>query len=469
EKKKQHGATSNECTVVAFTQCRQGILGTYMAAQALRVAAHKQGVTIAVEVKHFDGVSGQILPTTIANAHAAIVVGGSGDDRLLGKPVLYSSVNDCIRNAERLIVRAKEEDAPTYESQQSINDSAPVHGSIFGWIHHHLTYASTKVFPFFLSGCTLIFLSYLFGVTSFLSTAADYHPFSELLMSLGLNVVLALGLPIFSGNLARSIAGRHAFAPGVICGLLLYQAGVGLWGALLAGFVAGGVTYAVVKGFRGTLVGFEGIKQLALYPVLSILLSGIFTLYFTLYPVQMLAQNLERLLHERVYSSDVFDAGILSALMNIDFGGIVSKIAFSIGSSSIQSDMGLMVASITVASMSAPIGIGLSALLFKTRFSYAERVYAIPTILFGMAFLPESVIPFALKDPLRIMFASILGGVCAGISAYSFGVSLSATNGGFFTFNHVQASPIGFLLSLLLGVFVTVLALRFLKPERYDV
>ena len=103
----KHAAAATK-TVVAITACPTGIAHTYMAADALKLAAERAGVDFVVETQGSSG-STPLAAATIAGADAVIFatdVGVKDRGRFAGKPVIASGVKRAINEPDKMIAEA---------------------------------------------------------------------------------------------------------------------------------------------------------------------------------------------------------------------------------------------------------------------------------------------------------------------------------------------------------------------------
>jgi len=84
------------------------------------------------------------------------------------------------------------------------------------------------------------------------------------------------------------------------------------------------------------------------------------------------------------------------------------------------------------AGMTAPLGVALATSLFRNRFTAEEREAGKATAVLGLAFITEGAIPFAAKDPFRVIPSLMLGSATAGALSMVLGCQLRVPHGGFF-------------------------------------
>lgn len=107
---------------------------------------------------------------------------------------------------------------------------------------------------FVVAGGVLTAVSFLWGITSFSSTAPDYNSFAAMLKYIG-GISMGLMVPVLSAYIAESIGKRPALVPGFVAGMIAIQGlpvspeglidagghgvGFGFLGGIIGGFLAG--------------------------------------------------------------------------------------------------------------------------------------------------------------------------------------------------------------------------------------
>ena len=98
--------------LVAITACPTGIAHTYMAAEQLERVAKKMGFSIKVETQGAMGIENELEENDIKEASAVIFAVGipvQKAERFEGKKIFEVSVQEAIKNAEKILQKVKEE------------------------------------------------------------------------------------------------------------------------------------------------------------------------------------------------------------------------------------------------------------------------------------------------------------------------------------------------------------------------
>ena len=122
-------------------------------------------------------------------------------------------------------------------------------------------------------------------------------------------------------------------------------------------------------------------------------------------------------------------------------------------------------ASVMAGGMVPPVGIALSLVLFKKKYTEEERERTAGTLFMGLSFITEGALPFVFSDVFRVIPSCIAGSVLAGLLCSLYGCQLPAPHGGIFVLP-VMSHPLLFLTALSAGSAVTALLLGALKKNR---
>ena len=161
-------------------------------------------------------------------------------------------------------------------------------------------------------------------------------------------------------------------------------------------------------------------------------------------------------------SSKVVLGIVLGGMMAIDMGGPFNKAAYVFGTAAIAAGNYDIMAAVMIGGMTPPIGIALSTLLFKNRFTKSEQQTTVTNFIMGMSFITEGAIPFAASDPLRIIPPCVVGSAVAGALSMAFGCGSRAPHGGLFVIGIIENAPM-FLVALVVGAVITMAGIVLLK------
>ncbi|WP_163997126.1 PTS fructose-like transporter subunit IIB [Pyxidicoccus caerfyrddinensis] len=449
--------------LVAITACPTGIAHTFMAAEALTRAAKAKGYTIKVETQGSVGAKNLLTPEEIAAADAVIIGADThvSTERFAGKRLLKTSVGEALKQADSVIERALALPvvAPgTPAAAAPAQAVARAKGEPAGPYKHLLTGVSFML-PFVVAGGLVMALSFVFGIDAFKQEGT----LPAALMQIG-QAAFALMVPALAGYIAYSIADRPGLAPGFIGGMLASRIEAGFLGGIAAGFLAG----YVARWFRDHIrlpANLEGLKPVLILPLLSSLVVGLLMVYVIGAPVAAIMHGLTDFLSGMSGTNAILLGLLLGAMMAIDTGGPINKAAYAFAVGLLGSSTFTPMAAVMAAGMTPPLGLALATVVARNRFTLQEREAGKAAAVLGLAFISEGAIPFAAKDPLRVIPSIMFGSAVTGALSMWFGCELRAPHGGVFVLaipNAVQ--PVGlYLVSIVAGTLATTLALVVLK------
>lgn len=453
-----------EDLILAVTACPTGIAHTYIAADSLKNKAKEMGVNIKVETDGSSGVKNELTKEEIEKAKAVIIAADKHVEtaRFNGKKVIFTSTSKAIKNPEELINNSLSGDIPIYTSSEKEKESLS-NETIGAQIYKHLMNGVSNMLPFVVGGGILIAVCFMFGIKSFMPGDPHYNAFSKLLHDIGANNAFTLMVPVLAGFIGMSIADRPGFAPAMVGGYIAANNGAGFIGGLIAGFLGGYSVVLLKKLFAKLPKSFDGLKPVLLYPLFGIFITGAIMYLVVVNPVKALNSGIQYWLGNMGTTNKVFLGMLLGAMMSIDMGGPVNKAAYTFGIAMIQAGNYGPQAAIMAGGMVPPLGIAIATTIFKNKFTNKERDAGKTCYVMGASFITEGAIPFAAADPIRIIASSVVGSAVTGGLSMAFNISLPAPHGGIFVIPVVNGSPWLYILSILIGSFITAFMIGILK------
>ena len=447
--------------LVAITACPTGIAHTFMAAAALEKGAARLGHVMRVETQGSVGAKNALTPEEIAAADAVVIAADTGVDtsRFAGKRLITAGTGDALKDAPGLIKRALAAE-PMAGAAQGSGAPAPAKATQAPGVYKHLMTGVSYMIPLVTAGGLCIALSFAFGIEAFKVPGS----LPAALFQIGAQSALALMVPVLAAFIAFSIADRPGLAPGFVGGALANAVGAGFLGGIAAGFLAG----YVARFLRDKLPfpeSLEGLKPVLVIPLLASLITGLLMIYVLGTPIAAALAWLTQFLQGMGTSNAVLLGLLLGAMMAADMGGPINKAAYAFGVGLLGSETFAPMAAIMAAGMTPPLGIALATFIARNRFSQEERDAGKAAAILGAAFITEGAIPFAAKDPVRVIPALVAGSALAGGLSMLLGCTLRAPHGGIFVVGIPGAvgNPLGYLVAIVAGTVVTGLVLAVLK------
>ncbi|WP_148880193.1 fructose-specific PTS transporter subunit EIIC [Streptococcus sp. Marseille-P7376] len=487
-------ATEGGDFLVAVTACTTGIAHTYMAQEALQKVAAEMGVGIKVETNGASGVGNKLTAEDIKKAKAVIIAADKAVemDRFDGKPLINRPVADGIRKTEELINLALSGNAEVYKAANggAVAASSNEKLSLGGAFYKHLMSGVSQMLPFVIGGGIMIAIAFLLdqilGVPQDqLSNLGSYHEIAAQFKAIGA-AAFGFMLPVLAGYIAYSIAEKPGLVSGFVAGAIassgasfggvayaaggektLSLAGVssGFLGALVGGFLAGGVILVLRKLLAGLPRSLEGIRSILLLPLLGVLVTGFLMLAVNI-PMSAINTALNDFLASLSGSSAVLLGLLVGGMMAVDMGGPVNKAAYVFGTSTLASTVSTggspVMAAVMAAGMVPPLAVFVATLLFKDKFTAEERDSGLTNIVMGLSFITEGAIPFGAADPARAIPSFIVGSALTGALVGLSGIKLMAPHGGIFVIG-LTNNPILYLVYVLIGAVVSGIIFGFLR------
>lgn len=448
--------------IIAATGCPTGIAHTYMAQEALEQAAKKAGVSIKVETHGQIGVENELTPEEIASAKAVIIAADKDvqPQRFVNKKIIDVSVGQGIKNADELVAQALRgegvvkyhSDDAAVEASETPQSSNVGKSSIGREIYKHLMNGVSHMLPFVVGGGVLIAISFaVFGIYSFKPDDPSYNAFSAQLKEIG-GLAMGLMTPVLAAYIAQSIGNRPALVSGFVAGVMANNGGAGFLGGIVGGFFAGYLVVLLEKLFKGLPKTLDGLKAIFLYPLLGVLITGLF-MSIIVSPMAGINQSLMDFLKGFQDQNPVLLGLVIGCMSAFDMGGPVNKAAYVTGTVLLAEGNTTFMAGVSAACIAPPLITTVAVLLFKNRFDTDERNAGLVNFILGSTHITEGAIPFVAKDPLRAMPSMMLGSSIAAILTYLFGVQVPAPHGGFLVLP-VVTHPFLWVLAIAIGSII---------------
>ena len=483
--------------IIAATGCPTGIAHTFMAKEALEKAAAERGLTIKVETHGQVGVENELTKSEIAGAKAVVVAADKDvqAERFAGKPMVSVGVSKAlsVEAAGKLIDRAlaaKGDD--TVAAAAEIEDEVEEKESIGHIIYKHLMNGVSHMLVFVVAGGVLTAVSFLWGITSFDSTASDYNSFAAMLKIIG-GIAMNLMVPVLSAYIAESIGKRPALVPGFVAGMIAIQGlpvnaetgmidaggagvGFGFLGGIVGGFLAGYVILLLEKVFAGLPKNLDGLKAIFLYPLFSTAIVGLVMLGIS-GPMAAINTAMMDFLKGLSASGAVVLGLAIGCMCAFDMGGPVNKAAYVTGTAMLTEALAAGVgtdtynfgtnfmAAVSAACIVPPLITTFAVVVGKKYFSQEDHDAGVVNLILGCTHITEGAIPFMTKNIWPVMPIMMLGSSIASILTIMFNVHDPAPHGGFLVLPVVENGPL-WVLAILIGAVVG--GILFVAFKKYD-
>ena len=491
----KEAATSDKPLIVAVTACTTGIAHTYMAEEALIKKGEEMGVTVRVETNGASGVGNRLTAEEIAKAEGVIIAADKAVEtaRFDGKKLISKPVAAGIRQTEELIQTILDGKADVFHAENAAQASASQEKlSLGGAFYKHLMSGVSQMLPFVIGGGILIALAFLIdqilGVPQDqLSQLGSYHELAAQFKTIG-GAAFGFMLPVLAGYIGFSIAEKPGFVAGFVAGSIASSGSAfgniafgaakgelpaavssGFLGALVGGFLAGGVVLFLRKALAGLPRSLEGIRSILLLPLLGVGLTG-FLMFLINIPMSAINTSLNNFLTSLSGSSAVLLGLLVGGMMAVDMGGPVNKAAYVFGTSTLTASAltsggSTVMAAVMAAGMVPPLAVFVASVLFKDKFTEEERNSGLTNIIMGLSFITEGAIPFGAADPARAIPSFIAGSALTGALVGLAGLKLMAPHGGIFVIA-LTSNPLLYILFVLIGAVVSGILFGLLRKPK---
>ena len=489
----KEAASSDKPLIVAVTACTTGIAHTYMAEESLIKTGEEMGVNVRVETNGASGVGTPLTAEEISKAVGVIVAADKAVEtaRFDGKKLLSKPVAAGIRQPQELIQNILDGKAEVFHAENAgAAQESSEKLSLGGAFYKHLMSGVSQMLPFVIGGGIMIALAFLLdqimGVPKDqLSQLGSYHEIAAQFKAIG-GAAFGFMLPVLAGYIAYSIAEKPGLVSGFVAGAIassgaafggvpfasggkatLALAGVssGFLGALVGGFLAGGVILVLRKLLAGIPRALEGIRSILLLPLLGVFATGFLMLAVNI-PMAAINTGLNNFLSSLSGSSEVLLGLLVGGMMAVDMGGPVNKAAYVFGTgtlaATVTSGGSVVMAAVMAAGMVPPLAVFVATLLFKDKFTEEERNSGLTNIVMGLSFITEGAIPFGAADPARAIPSFIVGSALTGALVGMAGIKLMAPHGGIFVIA-LTSNALLYLLFILIGAVVSGILFGFLR------
>ena len=493
----KEAASSDKPLIVAVTACTSGIAHTYMAEEALIKKGEEMGVTVRVETNGASGVGNRLTAEEIAKAEGVIIAADKAVEtaRFDGKKLISKPVAAGIRQTEELIQTILDGKADVFHAENAAQASASQEKlSLGGAFYKHLMSGVSQMLPFVIGGGILIALAFLIdqvlGVPTDLESLkqlGSYNQPAAYFMTAG-KAAFGFMLPILAGFIGFSIAEKPGLVAGFVAGAIADSGAAlgnvaygatkatipaaqssGFLGALVGGFLAGGVILVLRKVLAGLPRTLDGIRSILLLPLLGVGFTAAIMFVLNI-PMSAINTGMNTFLTNLGGSSAVLLGLLVGGMMAVDMGGPVNKAAYVFGTgtltaSALSGGGSTVMAAVMAAGMVPPLAVFVATVLFKDKFTQEERDSGLTNIIMGLSFITEGAIPFGAADPARAIPSFIAGSALTGALVGFAGLKLMAPHGGIFVIA-LTSNPLLYILFVLIGAVVSGILFGLLRKPK---
>ena len=389
----------------------------------------KNGDAVKQNITYQNAINrSRIVENTQENQKAEKIVGKGYRQELENEQSIAGNnkAKQSDKNNKNKIVKTKKEK----KQEKEPKDLSDI--DIIGQLMNGASY----MIPFVVVGGMLVSLSVSMGAQTSADGTVVYIGLWNKIHAIG-NLAFTLMYPILSGFIAFSIAGRATLAPAMIGAMVATdgeilgtEGGTGFIGCIIVGYLVG----YLVKWMNSWNLAkeFKPMMPIFIIPLTGVAVVSALFIFVLGKPVTLITDLLNSLLVELAKnpSSAVVLGIVLGAMVGIDMGGPINKVAFFFGVTSIAQGNLQIMGIVSTAIAVAPLSMGIAALIGKEKFTEEEKSAGIYTIFMGIIGISEGAIPFAASDPGHVLPAVVAGSALTGAAAAVCGVTSAVPHGG---------------------------------------
>lgn len=324
----------------------------------------------------------------------------------------------------------------------------------------HFMTGVSYMLPVVVSGGLLLSLAVIFGGQEAMNGADNIWGD---IASIG-KIALGLVVPIIAAYISYSIADKPGLGPAFVGGMIANELGTGFLGGMFVGIVAG---YFVLLLKQIKLPSkIASINAMIIIPLIGSLVIGLLTLYVIGEPIAALNTGLTNWLQTMSSGNTILLSVILGAMMAIDMGGPINKVANTFGIAAFTEGIYTVSTPMWIAVAIPPTGMFLATLIGKKLYSKEEIDMGRTAMIMGIAGITEGTIPFAVADPLTVIPSIVVGtSVTSGLVG-ALGVTHNVNMATYFAIPFANNIFL-YILCIAIGSLVVAIMVNFLKSLKY--
>lgn len=442
--------------VLAVTACPTGIAHTYMAAKSLEEKAQELGIKIKVETNGASGIDNPLTHQEIAVAKCIIVAVDKQVEmsRFDGKPVIITRVADGINKPEELLLKATNENVEIYHDG---DDSKRFKQSRLRILYMQLCEALNRILPILIGAGALLSIPIFIQEYNLFNINTIYDNLLLTNSYLAGHLIQTIVPIIFAGYIGQAIAKQPGFAVSLAGGIgmmitgLYYDGtnGAGLLGGIIAGFLGGYIVLGLQKLWQKLPESYQDLSTTVIYPIFGVIIAFIISLVISPY-IGALNQIIAVSLDSMNLVGKLIAGIILGAMMAVDMGGPINKIAYIFAISQILEGNYSLMAAVMAAGMVPPLVIALATTFFKNKFTENQHKLGRSNYLKGLMFISEGTLPFVKEDRRLVTAVCMIASALTGAFSMVYNCGISLPHGGIFVLPLV-IHPLRYVVAILIG------------------
>ena len=450
--------------IVAICACTAGMAHTYIAKQKIENEAKKRGWDCKVETQGAAGIDNVLTQQDLKNADVILLatdISIDNAERLEPfKNVIKVSTGEAVKNTANI-----------FNNAEALSSKKEVKESIGKEIFRSLNTGISKFLPVIIASGILFSIVLMTGHVSGDTILPSNQFFADLQQVAFYG--FAMMVPVLAAYMAYSIGGNAALAPAFIMGYVVNNpigsnhVSTGFIGAMIFGVLIG----YFVKWFKTVKVHpvIASVMPVMIIPTVTLLIMAPIYIYILSYPLDWFVKAMVETLKDMSEVNAAFLGIGIGVLAALDMGGPCSKAATAFTLAAMAEHVYGPNGVFRMCCAIPPLGLAISSLLVsRSKYTKEEKEFGITAFFLSLAGITEGAIPFAVKDPKRVIIAIVVGTAVAGMLGMINGIDSLVAFGGLVALGGVTKGALWYVIDMFIGAFIIAAILHFTRKPAVE-
>ena len=450
--------------IVAICACTAGMAHTYIAKQKIENEAKKRGWDCKVETQGAAGIDNVLTQQELITADVILLAADISIDNAerleLFRNVIKVSTGEAVKNTANI-----------FDNAEALSSKKEVKEGVGKEIFRALNTGISKFLPVIIASGILLSMVLMTGHVS----GDTILPSNQFFANLQQVAVygFAMMVPVLAAYMAYSIGGNAALAPAFIMGYVVNnpigvnQVSTGFIGAMIFGILIG----YFVKGLKTVKVHpvIASVMPVMIIPTVTLLVMAPIYIYGLSYPLDWFVKAMVLALNGMSDVNAAFLGIGIGVLAALDMGGPCSKAATAFTLAAMAEHVYGPNGVFRMCCAIPPLGLAISSLLVsRSKYTKEEKEFGITAFFLSLAGITEGAIPFAAKDPKRVIIAIVVGTAVAGMLGMINGIDSLVAFGGLVALGGVTKGALWYVIDMFIGAFIIAAILHFTRKPAVE-
>lgn len=450
--------------IVAICACTAGMAHTYIAKQKIENEAKKRGWDCKVETQGAAGIDNVLTEQDLKSADVILLatdISIDNAERLEPfKNVIKVSTGEAVKNTVNI-----------FNNAEALSSKKEVKESIGKEIFRSLNTGISKFLPVIIASGILFSIVLMTGHVTGDTILPSNQFFADLQQVAFYG--FAMMVPVLAAYMAYSIGGNAALAPAFIMGYVVNNpiganhVSTGFIGAMIFGVLIG----YFVKWFKTVKVHpvIASVMPVMIIPTVTLLVMAPIYIYGLSYPLDWFVKAMVETLKGMSEVNAAFLGIGIGVLAALDMGGPCSKAATAFTLAAMAEGVYGPNGVFRMCCAIPPLGLAISSLIVsRSKYTKEEKEFGITAFFLSLAGITEGAIPFAVKDPKRVIIAIVVGTAVAGMLGMINGIDSLVAFGGLVALGGVTKGALWYVIDMFIGAFIIAAILHFSRKPAVE-